>query len=256
MTPEAPGTILQRLYLRERLREVAPGRFVEVGVGTGRLSRELIRLGWRGEGWDISEEAAARATETNPDAIGTGRYVVHRGDWLAEADAAAADLVVSSMVIEHLSEAREARYFIRCRETLAHGGRAVLFVPASPRHWGIEDEIAGHLRRYTRTGLRTRLEEFGFRVDHVAGLTFPISNALLPISNALVRRAEGYKRHLSQDQQTRESGTRSVSFKTTFPRATAVILNERALYPLHLLQKLFRDNDRALVLYAEATPRR
>jgi SAM-dependent methyltransferase len=255
VTAEPPGTILQRLYMRERLRDVVPGRFVEVGVGTGRLSRELIRLGWCGEGWDLSAKAVARTRETNASAIEARRYKVRHGDWLVEATGKA-DLVLSSMVIEHLAEAEEARYFERCQEVLAPGGRAVLFVPASPRHWGIEDEIAGHRRRYTRTNLRARLDALGFQVDHLAGLTYPISNALLPISNVLVRRAEGHKRQLSEETRTRQSGTRSVPFKTNFPRATAFILNERALYPLHVLQKLFRGSDRALVLYAEATPRR
>jgi hypothetical protein len=36
---------------------------------------------------------------------------------------------------------------------LAEGGRAVIIVPGSPRHWGVEDVIAGHLRRYTATTL-------------------------------------------------------------------------------------------------------
>ena len=255
MTVAPPGTILQWLYLRERVGRLPRGGFVEVGAGAGGLSRELLRLGWRGEAWDLSDEALARAAETNADAVADGRYAVHVGDWLEQRDGEA-DIVASSMVIEHLAEEREARYFERCRETIAPGGRAILLVPASPRHWGIEDVIAGHHRRYTRAGLRSRLEELGFRVDHLAGLTFPVSNMLLPISNALVRRAESHKKELSLDERTRQSGTRDVAFKTTFPRAARFFLNERALYPLHLLQKATRGSERALVLYAEATPRR
>jgi SAM-dependent methyltransferase len=255
MTVAPPGTILQRLYLRERLRAVPPGRFVEIGIGTGGLSHELLRLGWRGEGWDLSEEAVARSAETNAGAVADGRYAVRRGDWLEETGGEA-DLVASSMVIEHLPDDREAQYFERCRDVLTELGRAVVVVPASPRHWGIEDEIAGHQRRYTRAGLAARFDELGFQVEHLAGLTFPVSNVLLPISNALVRRSEEHKRALSQEERTRQSGTRDVAFKTTFPRALGLVLNERALYPLHLAQKAARGSDRALVLYAEATPRR
>ena len=255
MTVAPPGTILQRLYLRDRIRALSPGTFVEVGVGGGQLSRELLRLGWRGEGWDLSDEAIARAAETNADAVKAGRFAVHAGDWLAKADGEA-DLVVSAMVIEHLADDQEARYFGRCHEVLARGGRAIVLVPASPRHWGIEDEIAGHYRRYTRNGLSERLDDLGFRVEHLAGLTFPVSNLLLPISNVLVRRAESHKRELTLDERTRQSGTRDVAFKTTFPSAARLILNELTLYPLHLLQKATRRSDRALVLYAEATPRR
>ena len=255
MTVAPPGTILQRLFLRERLRAVPPGRFVEIGVGTGGLSHELLRLGWHGEGWDLSEEAVARSTATNAGAVDEGRYSVRRGDWLEE-PGGKADLVASSMVIEHLPDEREARYFERCREVLSERGRAVVLVPASPQHWGIEDEIAGHKRRYTREGLTARLDEFGFDIEHIAGLTFPVSNVLLPISNALVHRSEGHKRALTEEERTRQSGTRDVAFKTTFPRALGLVLNERTLYPLHLVQKAARRSERALVLYAEATPRR
>src|SRR5207253_1991526 len=117
MTVSAPGTILQRLYLRERLRRLPPGRFVEVGAGGGEVSHELLQLGWRGEGWDLSEGAVARAVERNARAVGSGSYWVRHGDWLEE-PSDDADLVVSSMVIEHLREEREERYFERCRESL------------------------------------------------------------------------------------------------------------------------------------------
>jgi SAM-dependent methyltransferase len=255
MSVAPPGTILQRLYLRERLQRLNPGVFVEVGVGGGDLSRELLRLGWRGAGWDLSEEAVERTATLNAEAVADGRYSIHHGDWLEQGEGTV-DLVISSMVIEHLTDEQEADYFSRCHAVLAPGGRAILLVPASMRHWGVEDEIAGHQRRYTREGLCSRLHELGFRVDHVAGLTFPVSNALLPLSNAIVRHAEGHKQALSQEQRTRQSGTRQVPFKTAFPRALELILNDRVLYPFHLLQKATRASDRALVLYTEATPLR
>jgi hypothetical protein len=42
-----------------------------------------------------------------------------------------------------------------------------------------------------------------------------------------------------------------VPFKTFFPQPLRLVLNEAAMYPLHLLQKLNRRNPRSLVLYAE-----
>jgi hypothetical protein len=36
--------------------------------------------------------------------------------------------------------------------------------------------------------------------------------------------------------------------KTTFPSFFALLLNEKTLYPLHLLQKVFRRSNRAMVL--------
>jgi SAM-dependent methyltransferase len=176
-------------------------------------------------------------------------------NWFDAAPAAPVDLIVSCMVLEHMSDADESRYFEQCKSALRPGGRGVLFVPGDPRHWGIEDEIAGHFRRYTFEGLRRRIEEHGLTVRHLAGLTFPVSNLLFPLSEYLVRRAERNKMRLAIAERTRLSGNRAVPFKTTFPALLRLVLNETLLYPFHVLQKLSARNDRSLVVYAEfATP--
>jgi hypothetical protein len=158
------------------------------------------------------------------------------------------------MVIEHLPDEQEAAYLRRSRSALRPGGRLILLVPASQRHWGIEDDIAGHERRYTRQALSTRLEEHGLQVDHLAGLTYPLSNLLLPISNWLVERAELSRLELEPMDRTAKSGHRNVTGKTAFPRPFALVLNRVTLYPFHVIQKAFRHSEAALVLYVEATP--
>jgi SAM-dependent methyltransferase len=253
--PLAPGTILQHLYVRERLRDRGPGYFVEIGVGEGQLSRLLLDLGWRGVGYDLSEAAIHRAGILNRDAISAARYEIRHEDWLNGDDTGVADLVVSSMVIEHLADADEMRYFERCRAVLRDDGFVMLLVPASPAHWGIEDEIAGHIRRYTAEGLRSRLASLGWDVTDVAGLTYPVSNLLLPISNLLVRRAESSKQALPMAERTARSGVRDVPLKTRYPQALSLLLNDITLYPFHLLQKACRHNPSCLVLYAEAVRR-
>lgn len=243
-----PGTLLQHMYLKERLRGRAPGTFVEVGVGGGHISRLLLDLGWRGIGYELSAEALA------PE-VADGRMALRHGNWLEAAEEGRLDMVISSMVIEHLSDEDEARYFERCREALAPGGRALLFVPASMRHWGIEDDIAGHLRRYSEDGLRARLTGLGWDVVHAAGLTYPLSNALLPVSNALVARSEQHKRALSVQERTEASGRRDVPGKTSFHPLLRLLLNETTMMPFHWLQKVAHRSPDALVLYAEAVPR-
>ena len=128
------------------------------------------------------------------------------------------------------------------------------FVPASPSHWGIEDEIAGHYRRYTRSSLGTLLSASSWKPRHVAGLTYPISNWLLPFSNYLVYRHEKNKLSLSQIQKTKQSGRRKVKYKMTFPWALGLFLNPYVLAPFHYLQKCFTHSENALVLYFEAEP--
>jgi SAM-dependent methyltransferase len=108
-----PGTILLHMYMRERLAGLASGRFVEVGVGSGHLSQLLLACGWSGVGYDLSRSALARASRLNAPFIASGRYTVRNGDWLSEDEPEQNDLVVSSMVIEHLDDNAVRRYFER-----------------------------------------------------------------------------------------------------------------------------------------------
>jgi SAM-dependent methyltransferase len=248
-----PGTILQQMYFKERLRRLRPGSFVDVGAGQGIVSRALLELGWSGSAYDLNSESLAIAAQINRRAVSEGRYRLVEGDWLDDAHAEPVDLIVSSMVVEHLADADESRYFERCRSMLRQGGTGVLFVPGSPPHWGIEDEIAGHYRRYTIESMRRRIEGCALEVRHLVGLTFPVSNVLHPLSQLLVRRAERNKLALTVAERTRLSGNRAVPFKTTFPALLRVVLNDVVMYPFHVLQKLSAGNDRSLVVYAEFT---
>jgi hypothetical protein len=114
---------------------------------------------------------------------------VVNGDWLEADRNDQFDLVLSCMVMEHLDAEGERAFVDRARRSLLADGRMVSIVPASPEHWGIEDEIAGHFRRYTANSVLTLLGSAGWRVTHTAGLTFPTSNVLYPLTNLLVRRS-------------------------------------------------------------------
>lgn len=249
-----PGTLLQLMYVRDRLRHIKPGRFVEIGPGAGDLSALLLELGWQGTAYDLEATTIEKLRARFSSEIEQGRYRPVLGDWLQAGTDATVDLVVSCMVIEHLDDSGEQAFIAQARSTLASGGRMISLVPASPAHWGIEDEIAGHFRRYSADSAQRLLVRAGWTIDHVAGLTFPVSNLLFPVSNWLVRRSEANKLALSMTERTKRSGDRDVSMKTHFPDALGLVLNPVVLYPLHLLQKLFRRSDRAMVLYLEAHP--
>src|SRR3569833_3468591 len=103
------------------------------------------------------------------------------------------DLVISCMVMEHLNDREEAEFVRKAIRRLMPQGRLIGLVPASPRHWNIEDEIAGHYRRYTRDRIRDLCAKMDLCLQDMAGLTYPLSKHLLPVSNFLVRRAEEHK---------------------------------------------------------------
>lgn len=246
----APGHVLQSLYVKERLRRRRLRTFVEVGAGNGSLSRDLLKLGLTGIGFDLNADACAHNRELNAKAVASGRYAVRCENFLA-APVQPVDLIISSMVVEHLTATEIHAYFSRCRELLSPGGVSVCIAPASPRHWGIEDDIAGHQRRYTRGAFDEIAREHGLRVAHIAGLTYPLSNLLLGLSNRLVRRSESWKLKIDAQARTVASGDRHVRGKTEFPDFVRFFVNEVTLYPLHLVQRLFTTHPDALVLYVE-----
>jgi SAM-dependent methyltransferase len=252
----APGTILQHMYVRERLRDRRTGTFIEIGSGRGLLTKLLLDLGWRGIGLELNPDAVAAATALNAAACREQRLEIYNADWLRYEPQGQVDLVISSMVLEHLDDPSELLYLAKCVSVLRDGGVGILIVPASPPHWGVEDEMAGHFRRYTSDVLRRTLDAAGLKVAHLAGLTFPLSNLLLPLSNQLVGRyARTVARLPGKQERTQASGMMSIEWKTKFPTGAGLLINAATLYPFYLLQKLNRNNPRSLVLYAEFTRR-
>lgn len=251
-----PGTLLQLMYLEERLRRLPAGRFVEVGPGSGEITALLLRLGWAGASYDLEPRTIAALSARFPDDVRAGRLRAVQGDFVAlpEVPAPPVDLIISCMVMEHMDDSAEARFMRRAAACLAPHGLMIGLVPGSPEDWGIEDDIAGHCRRYSIDSLSRRMSDSGWVLAWSAGLTFPVSNLLLPVSNWLVRRAEASKMQLSALERTMLSGRRKVAFKTYFPSLFGLLLNRATMAPLHWLQKRCSGARRALVIYFEAAP--
>src|ERR1700733_589228 len=113
--PQPPGTILQFMYLKERLARLAPGRFVEIGCGQGYISKILLDLGWHGVGYDLNADSLQHAGSLNAQAIADGRYCLKHENWLTDdSPAEKSDLVISSLVLEHMDDNDEAAYIRRC----------------------------------------------------------------------------------------------------------------------------------------------
>lgn len=249
-----PGTQLQLMYVEERLKPSRPGHFIEIGPGNGDITRLLLNLGWTGHSMDLEAITIQRLQARFADEIADGKYKATVGDYVATPPDRLMDLVISCMVMEHLDNEAESAFMQRSAEWLKPQGRMIGLVPGSPVHWGIEDDIAGHCRRYTREDIAALAGKTGWAVDHLSGLTYPISNMLLSLSNHLVRRSEAEKLRLSELEKTKQSGRRHVKYKTHLPAVMGWFVNKYTLLPAYLLQKLFRHSEKALVLYFEARP--
>jgi hypothetical protein len=165
------------------------------------------------------------------------------------------DLIISCMVMEHLSDDLENKFMKLSSELLCDNGLMIGFVPSSPAHLGIEDDIAKHCRRYTRDTPCKLMHTKGWYILNLTVLTYPLSNILFPIYNFLVRRAEESKLKMTDLEKTKASGIRDVQFKTNFQSVLSLLLNRHVLLPPHWLHKAFPSSSNSLVLHFEAAPK-
>jgi SAM-dependent methyltransferase len=133
-------------------------RVLDVGCGTGANGPVLATRG-----------ALAIGIDASPVPLGLGRS---QGSHTARLRGDAArlpfeddsfDLVVALDVLEHLDDdlaaARELRRVLR------PGGAAVVFVPALPILWGLQDEVSHHRRRYRRPQLESVVSGAGLQIQ-------------------------------------------------------------------------------------------
>lgn len=249
----SPGSILQKMYLKERLNSFIfqDRSFIEIGTGGGALSNLLLESGYTGIGFDLNTDACFKNKILNDNYIRNGKYKVLNENFLCQNLNEKVDLIISSMVTEHFEERQLDKYFEKCKELIHPTGRIITLVPAGMRFWGIEDEIAGHIRRYEFEDIISIADKLSFKIDHCVGLTFPISNILFPISNFVVKRNERKKLSLDLKERTILSGDRNVFLKTRFPKGLRLLLNENVLYPFHIFQKMFKNSRKSMVIYFE-----
>lgn len=147
----SPGRTLTEAFLHQRLPLLLrPGRIrvLEIGCGSGSLTRLLAEAGYSGEyvGVDINnrfvETAEPEFTRTFVQAD-VHEYQTERRF----------DLVVSISALEHISHDREI--ITRLRELVAPGGLQLHFVPSG---WGLPVYWWHGYRQYTSASLAERFD--------------------------------------------------------------------------------------------------
>jgi SAM-dependent methyltransferase len=161
-------------------------RLLEVGCGTGFVLSALHERcpGLRVTGGELSragiEVARSRVPEV-PIFQLDARHLPFENEF---------DVVAAFDVLEHIDD-DEAVLVEMARAATDQGGLMVA-VPQHPWLWGTVDDFSGHVRRYTRRELVTKLEQAGLRVVHMTSFV----SLLLPVvaASRLARRgtAETY----------------------------------------------------------------
>jgi SAM-dependent methyltransferase len=162
-----------RVMLDAELQGRTLGRIVDCGTGTGR------NLDW------LREYGSAIGVERSPSGLAVAR--AHRRPVLqASVDAlpitsASMDLATSFDVLYCLPDEVEASALSEMVRVLRPGGLALFNVAALDILHGSHSTLTNELRRYTRQGLRSRLERAGLAVKRMSFTnfsTFPMTLAV------------------------------------------------------------------------------
>jgi 2-polyprenyl-3-methyl-5-hydroxy-6-metoxy-1,4-benzoquinol methylase len=173
-------------WLYEQIAEALGDSILEVGSGTGNITRFLCANGCQVMATDVVPgycNILQRSFGGMPN-VSIGKF-----DLTAKAPEEfirhAFDTVVCLNVLEHIEDDLFA--LRQMREVLIPSGRLALLVPAHRVLYGEFDRAVGHYRRYERSELTAKLEQAGFRVRKMRFFSFA---AVLPwlINGRLLKR--------------------------------------------------------------------
>jgi SAM-dependent methyltransferase len=152
-------------YLLNTVRKYAPPRAktIDFGAGMGQFAAPLAELGMDITALEPDEFLQQRLRARGIRVVGSASEL--RDDSF--------DYIYTLNVLEHIEDDAAALRSLRAK--LAPNGRLLIYVPAHPFLYTSMDAKVGHVRRYTREGLISRVHATGFRIEraeHVDSLGF------------------------------------------------------------------------------------
>lgn len=146
-------------------------RYLEIGCGTGLVLSAVAERFPRASlaGSDLHRAGLSYAARRAPSSdlyLMDARRMPFSGEF---------DAIGTFDVLEHMEEDGEA--LRQMHRALADGGWLIATVPHHPFLWSRTDELAQHVRRYDRAGLRAKAEQAGFtvvRLTAFVSLLFPL----------------------------------------------------------------------------------
>lgn len=198
-----PNFLLRRNAILDAIRDLKPGKLMEIGFGTGVCTYEFYRRGYECTGYELEEKSIeiANALFNTTDK----KNIDFRGE-LFESDYGSYDYLAVFEVLEHIPDDREA--LADWSKLLKPDGRIIISVPAKMKKFSYVDKVAGHIRRYEKDDLVKLLESSGYTIEKFYCYGYPFSNIFLILSNYFYRRSQynKYFKNLNDSEKTRLSG--------------------------------------------------
>jgi SAM-dependent methyltransferase len=227
-----PKLILRESCVNDISGAWPPGRFVEMGAGTGHMTRIFLDRGFSGACHDLGEDSR-RMMQENLAYAGKRIAVV---DDLAELPEAAFDYLFAFEVLEHIGADLEVlRGWMRY---LKPGGRLLVSVPAHARKYGRSDEIVGHVRRYEKVALQTLLSAVGVSDIRIVNYGFPATELTRRLSNRLIRNDRSY-----EDLTPEQRSVRSAQAKPKIINRVLSLFSGKLFLPFCTVQRWFYRYD-------------
>lgn len=167
----SPAHVMRRAAVLDAVRDLPPGRLLEMGCGAGRFLADWNALGHSGHAADLDGIARSLA-QGCVRAFGADFVVADA----PPTDEERFDYLVATEVLEHIGDPLAA--LDHWSTFLKDGGVLVATVPAFARLWGKSDEWAGHVQRFEPDDFRSMVEAAGFEVLSATLYGFPIGNMI------------------------------------------------------------------------------
>ena len=259
--------LYRRFLARQLLQNVPAGKFLEIGVGSGRFYEELEERGFSGLCLDLNphlirqHQSGRRTTENLIE--------FHSQDFFALQEEF--DLILAFEVLEHYE--RDDICLRKWQSLLKPKGTLIFSVPAHMHQWTRNDSRAGHARRYEKRELVSKLAMTGFQTEVIWCYGFPLLNWTYPLSSLIFKNKsesleqierqfpalsqsiqssislpmlkadgnyQGAQAQAADFEKTSQSGIRR------FPAASDCVLHEWLWFPFLQLQRPFLKGDRGI----------
>jgi SAM-dependent methyltransferase len=223
-----PKFVLRHACIDEATAGWEPGRFVELGAGTGTLTRAFLDRGFTGVCFDLTPETR-EILRRNLAGRGDAVDVVDSADDIAPE---AFDYLFAFEVLEHVEDDIQA--LREWTKWLRPGGLLLVSVPAHQRKYSRDDANVGHVRRYESDALRGLLTGAGYSDVELYNYGFPLGN-LTRLSRRVIDlvRRRGADDGRSYAERSVDSGVKSSGAVLRI----APLVNDTTLAPFVAVQR-------------------